>query len=167
MNAPFQHQRHKPLTPLEQPRELVLAVPPMQSNVNLSRIVRAASCFGVRRIVAAGAGKVDRKISRDAADEMTVEVHRSLIPVLKKMRGQGYRLVGLEQATHSQVLYDYRFERKTLLVVGHERNGISESELALLDDVVEIPVHGLPYSHNAATSAAIAIYEYCRQYPAG
>ncbi len=146
---------------------MVLAVPPMRSNVNLSRIVRAASCFGIQKIVAAGMGKVDRKISRDAADQVTIELHRSLLPVLKKMRGQGYRLVGLEQATNSQVLYDYRFERKTLLVVGHERLGIREEELALLDDVVEIPVHGLPYSHNAATSAAIAMYEYCRQFPTG
>ena len=40
-------------------------------------------------------------------------------------------------------------------------------ELNLLDDVVEIPVWGLPYSHNVATAAAMALYEYCRQFPDG
>ena len=39
--------------------------------------------------------------------------------------------------------------------------------LRLLDHAVEIPVYGLPYAHNAATAAAMALYEYCRQYPRG
>ena len=38
---------------------------------------------------------------------------------------------------------------------------------AMLDDVVEIPVWGMPYSYNVATATAMALYEYCRQYPAG
>ena len=37
----------------------------------------------------------------------------------------------------------------------------------LLDDVVEIPVYGLPYSYNVVTAATMAMYEYCRQYPKG
>ena len=36
--------------------------------------------------------------------------------------------------------------------------------LAELDDVIEIPVYGLPHSFNAATAAAMALYEYCRQF---
>ena len=167
MSAKFEHLRHKPPSELTQPRELVLALPPMQSNVNLSRIVRAASCFGVTKIVACGSGKVDRKIARDGVDNVTIETHRSLPPVLKKLSADGYRLVGLEQATGSQRIYDYRFARRSVLVIGHERNGISEDELALLDAVIEIPVHGMPFSHNAATSTAMAIYEYCRQFPYG
>ena len=39
--------------------------------------------------------------------------------------------------------------------------------LKLLDDVVEIPVWGMPYSYNVATATTMALYEYCRQYPAG
>ena len=64
-------------------------------------------------------------------------------------------------------LHAYAFERKTALVVGNERSGLGEDELRLLDDVVEIPVYGLPYSYNVATAAAMALYEYCRQFPQG
>ena len=28
-------------------------------------------------------------------------------------------------------------------------------------------VHGLPHSYNVATAAAMALYEFCRQYPRG
>jgi tRNA G18 (ribose-2'-O)-methylase SpoU len=94
-------------------------------------------------------------------------VHRTLAPVLDELRRQNYTLVGLEQTTGSQSLYTFSFPRRTALVIGNERIGLTDDELRLLGHVVEIPVYGLPYSHNAATAAAMAIYEYCRQYPEG
>lgn len=163
----FRHERHKPPTVLARPRELVVALPPLRSNVNLSRIVRAAGVCGVRRIVACGPAKVDAKIARDGAEQVTIELHRTLEPTLKDLRGDGFRLVGLEQATGAKTLYQYAFDRRSALVIGHERHGLTEGVLNILDDVVEIPVYGLPYSHNAATAAAIAMYEYCRQFPSG
>jgi tRNA G18 (ribose-2'-O)-methylase SpoU len=54
-----------------------------------------------------------------------------------------------------------------VLVLGNERQGIDDDSLRLLDHAVEIPVYGLPYSFNVATAAAMALYEYCRQYPQG
>lgn len=163
----FEHERHKPPTALSQPRELLVVCAPLRSNVNLSRIVRAASCCGLTRIVCTGHAKLDRKIARDGADEIAIEVHRTLPPVLQELKRQGFRLVGLEQTTGSQSIHAYRFERRTALVVGNERTGLTAELLALLDDVVEIPVWGLPYSYNVATATTMALYEYCRQFPAG
>ncbi|MCO6458474.1 MAG: RNA methyltransferase [Pirellulaceae bacterium] len=160
-------QRHKPLTTLDRPRELIVACPQFRSGVNLSRIVRTASCCGVERMVVSGRAKVDPEIARDGAERVRLEVHRSLGPALKKLRGEGYKLVGLEQTSNAQCLYEFRFPQRAVLVLGHERQGISDELLALLDLVVEIPVYGLPYSHNVATAAAMAMYEYCRQYPRG
>jgi len=163
----FIHERHKALTPLERPRELIVACPPMRSNVNLSRIVRAASCCGVRRLICCGAAKIKKEIARETGDSIEIELHRTLPPVLNRLRSEGYRLVGLEQTTNSQCLYDFAFERKTVLVIGNERLGLEDDVLPLLDHTVEIPIYGLPYSHNAATAAAMALYEYCRQFPRG
>jgi tRNA G18 (ribose-2'-O)-methylase SpoU len=163
----YEHLRHKPPRPLLRPRELLVVCAPLRSNVNLSRIVRAASCCGLNRILCTGHARLDRKIARDGADAIAIEVHRSLPPVLQKLRAAGYRLVGLEQTTGSHDLHSYRFERKTALVVGNERTGLTPALLEMLDDVVEIPVWGLPYSYNVATAATMALYEYCRQYPDG
>lgn len=163
----FEHQRHKPPRQLKQPRELLVVCAPLRSNINLSRIVRAASCCGLDRIVCTGQAKLDRKIARDGADAIAIEVHRTLPPVLKELRAEGYRLVGLEQTTDSQDLHGYGFQRRTALVVGNERTGLTPELLRLLDDVVEIPVWGLPYSYNVATAATMALYEYCRQWPEG
>jgi tRNA G18 (ribose-2'-O)-methylase SpoU len=163
----FAHERHKPLRPLTRPRELVVVCAPMRSNVNLSRIVRAAACCGLDRIICTGPAKLDRKIARDGADTVRIETHRTLPPILDALGADGFRLVGLEQTTNSKDLHHYEFARRTALVIGNERTGLSDDVLDRLDDVVEIPVWGLPYSYNAATAAMMALYEYCRQYPDG
>ena len=74
-------------------------------------------------------------------------------------------LVGLEQTTNSQSLHSYAFPRRCALVIGNERLGLAPEVLDLMDDCVEIPVWGLPYSYNVATATAMALYEYCRQHP--
>lgn len=165
--SPFVQRRHAAPTALDQPRELIVACPPMRSNVNLSRIVRAAGCCGVQRIICCGTAKLIDKIARDAETSLAIERHRTLPHVLKRWRGEGYQLVGLEQTSGSECLYDFRFERRSMLVVGNERLGIEPDVLALLDRTVEIPVYGRPFAHNAATAAAMALYEYCRQFPQG
>jgi len=139
----------------------------MRSNVNLSRIVRLCGCAGIQQLIQCGAGKVDREIARDAIDFVSVTLRRSLPPVLKQLREDGYTLVGLEQTTHSNSLFEYQFQRKTALIVGAEREGLSEEELGFLDAVVEIPVYGQPFSYNVATATTMAVYEYCRQFPSG
>ncbi|MBL8891914.1 MAG: hypothetical protein JNL67_18200 [Planctomycetaceae bacterium] len=164
---PVEHVRHKPPTVLDRPRELILACPQFNSNVNLSRIVRLLGCCGVSRVVVSGRNKIDPEIARDAVHSVQVEARSSLPPVLKRFAAEGYRVVGLEQTNRSHDLMHYPFQRKTVLVLGSERQGITPEVLACLHDTVEIPVWGLPYSYNVATAATMAVYEYCRQFPRG
>lgn len=163
----FEHFRHRPPTPLDRPRELVIACAPMKSNINLSRIVRVAGCCAIERVIVCGNAQIDRKIARDGADTVTIEIHRTLPPVLRQLKMEGYHLVGLEQTTNSQNLHEYHFVRRAALVIGNERTGLTEDLLAMVDSTVEIPVWGLPYSYNVATATAMALYEYCRQFPRG
>lgn len=160
----FEHIRHKPPAVLDMPRELLLVLAPMRSNVNLSRIVRLAGCAGITRIIQCGPGRVDREIARDAIDVVEIVQRRSLAPVLEQLAQDGYVRVGLEQTTNSVCLYDFQFANRTALVIGAEREGLTQEELDRLDAVVEIPVYGQPYSYNVATATTMAVYEYCRQF---
>lgn len=164
---PFIHQRHKSPESLDRPRELIVACAPLRSNVNLSRIVRAAGCFGIRRVIGCGQARLRARIARDGADSVEFEIHRTLPPVLSELKREGFQLVALEQTTDSESIYGFQFERKTALVIGNERLGLADAVLDVVDRVAEIPVYGLPNSHNVATAAAIALYEYCRQFPRG
>ena len=160
----FEHVRHKPASELDEERELIVVCPTLKSRINLSRIVRAAGCFGVRKIIAGRPFSIDADVARDAADYVTVVGRQSIPPVLKQLKRDGFSLVGLEQTTESVSLYDIQFPKKMALVLGHERNGIDAESLALLDQVAEIPVFGQPLSFNVATAATMGLYEYCRQH---
>ncbi len=163
----FEHQRHKPFSILERPRELIVACAAMRSNVNISSIARTAGACAVARLILTGNPSLVSKIARDAVSELEISVHRSLKPVLLRLRNEDYRLVGLEQATNSRIIHDYQFRRRTALVIGNERTGLTPDILEILDDVVEIPVYGLPHSFNVATATGMTLYEYCRQFPGG
>ncbi len=167
MTPGFAHQHHKPPAPLDRPRELIVACTPLRSNVNLSHILRTAGCCGILKVIACGTAKPLAKIARDGADTVELEIHRSLPPVLRRLKDEGRQLVGLEQTTGSSSLYDFQFQRNAVLVVGNERLGLTDEVLDVLDCAVEVPVYGLPYSLNVATATAMALYEYCRQYPRG
>jgi tRNA G18 (ribose-2'-O)-methylase SpoU len=119
------------------------------------------------RVIACGNPKVDSTVARDALSQIHIEKRRTLAPVLISLRRDGYTVVGLEQTTNSTSLHEYAFPRRTALVIGNERLGLSEEELAHVDACVEIPVWGVPHSYNVATATAMALYEYCKQFPTG
>lgn len=163
----FEHQRHKPASSLVRPRELIIACAPMRSNVNISSIARTASACGITQLTLTGNAKLISKIARDGAETLQIEIRNSLPPVLKRYKEAGYLILGLEQTTGSENIHNYAFTRKSVLVIGNERTGLTKDILEVLDETIEIPVYGLPHSFNAATSAAMAMYEYCKQFPEG
>ncbi|MCP4078654.1 MAG: RNA methyltransferase [Planctomycetaceae bacterium] len=163
----FEHQRHKIPSELTSERELVLVCPALKSRVNLSRIIRLAGCFGIQRVIACRPFSLDSDITRDALEFVQVESRGALVPVLKRLKTDGYQIVGLEQTTNSSSLYEFEFPKRTALLLGHERLGIPADQLAQVNEVIEIPVFGKPMSFNVATACTMAVYEYCRQNPTG
>ena len=135
--------------------------------MNLSRLVRTASCCGISTIVVAGNARIDPEIARDGAERVAIQRHRTLLPALQRFRREEIPLIGLEQTDDSANLHTFAFPRRCVLVIGSEREGLADDVLAILNATVEIPVYGLPYSYNVATATAMALYEYCRQYPSG
>jgi len=136
----------------------------------------------VKQLICCGTGKLITKICRDGvlkqgnkkvpkqagAFPLDVSIHRTLLYPLKKLKQEGqYRLVALEQTASSTSLYEYKFHRSSAIVVGNEKMGLSPDILAIVDDVVEIPVYGMPYSYNVSHAIAMILYEYCKQYPKG
>jgi len=155
-----QIRKRKPLSKNGKP--LVVACPPMKSNCNVSMLARSASCLGAVRFITTGQNRIDDHISRDCNIEM--KHHHSLLPVIKRYRRQGYRVIGVEQATRSKNIYNYMFEDEpTLLVIGNECKGMDQEVLDCMDEVIEIPLFGEPHSLNVAVAASLCLYEYAKQ----
>ena len=97
-------------------------------------------------MICSGNAKIIAEIARETGDAIHIEVHRTLLPVLKRLREEGYPLVGLEQTNRARSILEYAFPRKAVLIIGNERLGIEDEILRVLDAAVEIPVYGLPYA---------------------
>ena len=145
----------------------MLVCPSLKSNVNLSRIVRLAGCVAVEKVIAEGQGKLDPKIARDGVESVVVERRRSLLPVLRIFVTKDIAWLDWSRRIDPSACFEFEFTRKTALVIGHERHGMTEEQLPLMHDLIEIPVWGLPYSYNVVTATTMAVYEYCRQFPSG
>jgi len=142
---------------------IVVACPVMKNNDNISMMARSASCFGVKTFITTGQNKVDSHISRNCS--IDIQSHRSLLPVIKKYKEGGYRILGIEQTKDSIPLSSYCFlNTPTLLVVGNECSGMSQEVLNELNDTIEIPLAGEPYSMNVAAALSICLYERSKQF---
>ncbi|CAK9441307.1 uncharacterized protein LODBEIA_P51760 [Lodderomyces beijingensis] len=84
--------------------------------------------------------------------------------LIEKKRS-GYTLIGLEQTDKSVELNkDLVFPKKSLIVLGKEKEGISGDILAELDFCVEIKQVGIIRSMNIQTAAAIIVHAYSSQH---
>jgi len=85
---------------------------------------------------------------------------------LAEKRSDGWSVVGIEQTDRSVLLGSKAcvLPKKTVLVVGSEREGIPALVLSECDMLVEIPQQGITRSLNVQTAAGIVLYEYARQH---
>lgn len=82
----------------------------------------------------------------------------------RKRAQEGYSVIGLEQTAQSRPLDQLEFPRRTVLVLGREKEGIPVDMIHILDGCVEIPQLGVVRSLNVHVSGAIAVWEYTRQH---
>jgi len=74
----------------------------------------------------------------------------------KKM---GYKVIGLEQTQNSVDVRKFKFEEKTVIVLGNEKEGIPQEIINLIDNCVIIPQYGNIRSLNVHVSAAIMLWQ--------
>ena len=82
---------------------------------------------------------------------------------LETMKSQNYTIVGIEQTSESCKLYEFKFPKKSVILLGNEKEGIPVELIQLLDVCVEIPQTGLIRSLNVHVTGAIIVWEYVRQ----
>lgn len=88
-------------------------------------------------------------------------VHRIADPLdwLAAQRSEGTTVVGVELADDAVRLGDLPMARqRTIVVLGHESDGIPYEALPMLDSIVEIPMLGTGLSLNVAVAGSLVLY---------
>jgi 23S rRNA (guanosine2251-2'-O)-methyltransferase len=79
------------------------------------------------------------------------------VSFIQQKKQEGYQVIALEQTTDSIPYFQATYILPTILIVGHERLGVSHELLELADTLIEIPILGIGNSHNVAMATGIII----------
>jgi tRNA G18 (ribose-2'-O)-methylase SpoU len=129
--------------------------------VNLGTLLRTCDAVGACLVVPHG------RWIRDVLDKGNTLRHPSCVhwandPLrwLAAQRRAGSDIVGVELTDESIRLADLpAARRRTVVVLGHERDGIPAEATTLLDRAVEIPMVGTGLSLNVAVAGSLVAYK--------
>ena len=135
---------------------LVIVLDNVRSMHNVGAVFRTADAFLVEKILLCGITpqpphREIHKAALGATESVDWAYFESVTEALQSLKSEGYRVVGVEQTTGSQMI---------TLVLGNEVEGISDEVLPLCDDFLEIPQLGTKHSLNVSVCGGIVMWEF-------
>lgn len=133
---------------------------------NLSAVLRTADAVGVVEVHARFGEDVRRPgrgPSRGAHRWVAVVRHRSLSEAGSHLHDRGFSIVAADPGHSSADYRDFDYTRPVALLLGQERDGVSEEGRSLADATISIPMHGFSASLNVSVAAALILFEAARQ----
>ncbi len=143
-------------------RGACVAMDRVRNPYNVGAVLRSAAFFGVDAVLVgapaphAGLSPLAVRVAEGGAETVPLARTTDLGDTLSRLRTRGVRVVGADG--HADRGFDeYAFVRPTVLVLGHEREGLSPRIRGQCDAVVAIRGSGRVESLNVAVAAGILI----------
>lgn len=143
----------------------VLLCDGVSSPANTGSLFRLADALGIAHIYFMNsAPDIEstrlKRTSRSCEKRVAFSIVDKPLELIANLKNQNYQLIGLELATDSIALENYKSQvSKIALMIGNERHGISTEYLALADQLVYIPMRGQNSSMNVSHATAIAAHQ--------
>jgi TrmH RNA methyltransferase len=149
-------------------RGFAIALDRVRNPYNVGAILRSAAFFGMEAAVlgsiaphpALAADAV--RVAEGGVEHLRLARTTDLAESLARFRGRGLRVVGAE-SDGIHTLFEYAFQAPTILVLGHEREGLSPRVRSVCDALVKIPGSGAVESLNVGIAASLFIAELARK----
>ncbi len=131
---------------------------------NVGSIFRTADGVGVEKLWLCGAtgyppqGGIS-KTALGAENHVPWEYRIEVLPLVRKLKAQGYQIVLLEQMQGSVSHDEFVPKSPVCLVIGNEITGTSDELTSLCDAAIEIEMAGIKNSLNVAVAFGIAAYQ--------
>ena len=149
----------------EKPR-VTIVLDNVRSGHNVGSVFRTCDAFAFEHIVLCGITPVPphKEINKTAIGanlSVSWSYESEVLDAITQLKKNGYLVYGIEQTTNSVTLRNIEFPRdeSIAIVFGNEVNGLSESILSLLDQVIEIDQYGTKHSLNISVCAGIVMWE--------
>lgn len=134
---------------------------------NIGAIVRSAAFFGLDGILLGspaphpGLAPSAVRVAQGGAEHLMISRTTDLADTLARMRGEGVTVVATDARAETSAL-DHDFARPTILVLGNEREGLSDRIRAQCDLTVAIRGTGAIDSLNVAVAAGVLVAQVSR-----
>ncbi len=134
---------------------------------NVSAIFRSCDSVGVKKINLLyhieKFPRLSNKVSGSGSKWVEFERHNIVENCFKKLKAEGYYIIGSKISENAKSIYDIDFTKKTAILFGNEHRGISEEAEKLCDELVYIPMFGMAQSLNVSVAVSVTMYEVLRQ----
>jgi tRNA (guanosine-2'-O-)-methyltransferase len=167
MKSHISDSRLEKILSVSQERTRYLSV--VLSNVyytqNISAVVRSCDCFGIQDLYIIGnspSTHVNKHVAQGAYN--WVDIHRNTFKpeeeTLAELKEKGYRIVVTLPEQGASSLHNFDMEKgKIALVMGNEREGVSQVVKEMADEFLYIPMAGFSQSLNISVSTAVILSE--------
>ena len=149
--------------------QLELFLDEVHSSQNLSAILRTCDGVGVLNLYYASQENHDLRIHKTITQGAHRWVERERINqkekvmFMKAKQAEGFQVVVTHLDAKAVSFRKVDYTLPTLLVLGNEKDGVSEEVIALADHTIMIPMHGMVQSLNVSVATATVLYEAERQ----
>ena len=130
---------------------------------NFGAIVRSAECLGINGIIISKTGS--SPINGDTIKSSSGAIFNTPIYKLDHIKDAMFllkekqiKIVAADEKSKNS-LFDFKFDKKTAVVMGSEGKGISKSILQLCDNSLKIPMKGKIGSLNVSVACGIILAE--------
>lgn len=144
----------------------------MRSAFNVGSIFRTADTLGAQKIWLTGYTPTPHQLQVEKAALGATFIMDweavSFEQAIENLKKQNFKIVALETTSKAfDISVPFAENQPLAFVVGNERFGLDAEQLQKCDEIRKIPTFGIKNSLNAATAAAIAGYEWRKQWLEG
>jgi len=145
---------------------IVVVLDNVRSAHNVGSAFRSADCFHCDKVYLCGISAVPpsaeiHKTALGAEQSVPWEHFANTLDAVARLRGDGFRIVGVEQTENSVSLENFHRlpGEKMAFVFGNEVDGVDQTVIENCDAVVEIPQFGAKHSLNVSVSVGIVLWQ--------
>ncbi len=134
---------------------------------NFGSICRSAEAMGAHGVIipekgSAQINEIAIKASAGAISNIHICRELSLEKTILTAKNNGLNIIGCSEKSTKKI-NEIHLNKPVVIIIGSEKDGISEKLIKLIDEQVKIPIYGKTASLNAAVAAGIILFECCRQ----
>jgi TrmH RNA methyltransferase len=147
-------------------RGLIVALDEVQNPHNLGAVLRSAAYFGAFGLIVGADKKLTpsaRRIAEGGAEHVPVVSVASLPSALKLLADDGFAIVGADTRAKVQ-LRAFKWPKRAVLVLGHEREGLSKPVRTACNTLVRIEGTKAVESLNVSVAAGVLLASYAQQH---